>query len=1050
MIRCFGPNDKTFSASVMMKHVARLNRGISSLVFAISAVIVLSSPIFAADFQLHSFDRKELTDVYYSEGAAVGDINRDGIPDLVYGPYWYEGPTFEKKHEIYAPKPQPLNFYADNFFTWVYDFNGDGWPDLLVVGLPGTPAFVFENPGAKGDGHWVKHQVFDSVGNESPQFVDLLGDKRPVLVCTHKGTFGFVTPNREKPFEAWTFHVISEKSVKEGNPHGLGIGDLNGDGRQDVLIASGWFEQPASDAESATWKFHAVPFSDAYGGAEMYVYDVNGDGKNDVITSLAAHDFGLAWYEQDTAGGEMVFRQHIIVGKKAEQNPYGIVFSELHSVALADIDGDGVKDIITGKTYWSHHKASPQWDAGAVVYWFGLQRNKDGVDWVPHLADPDSGIGRQIRIDDVNGDKLPDILVGGMKGGHLLTHKTTKVDEAAWKAAQPKVIYPQMEPLRRGPGAAIDPKSGKWEGAVEGEAMTIVGTPPGKAMVQDMEGFHPDHWSGGKQLFWTDAKPGDRLELEINAAEAGEYEVQAVFTMARDFAIIQPLMDGKALGGAMDLYNAPDVLTTGVLTLGRAQLTAGAHRFGIEVKGENPSATAGAFRVGIDCVKLVRAAAAKADATTGKRLVIVAPNRFHDSLAEYLRHKQQIMPTELVSLEKILAATAGVDDPERLKRFLYNQRESLGYVLLVGDVDVMPVRYMVLDRATPAAFDYAFYPSDLYYADLEKADGTFDDWNANKEGFHARYFGEVRGEKNKGDPINYDQVNYRPKVAVGRWPVSTVDEVKIVAAKSMAYEDGVRDGSYVGAQKAAIFHPSGWIDARQHLARLADAMPAAWVSKRYLYPDAKTSAGAMTPTQENVIAAMNAGTGLILHAGHGSEKTWEGCFSIKALGQIKNADRLPVVMSAGCSTAYFAPLAPYDGYTDVDGKDHIGTYAGEVFKEPPPPPAPYQTGKHNPTGLGEQILKRSRDGAVVYIGCCTGSQPCGLTLLDGFASAVSKGGATTRVGDCWASAERYYYEKEHLATLKPDSGWYPPSIFFQGMKFMFFGDSSLPLPVSFN
>ena len=68
-------------------------------------------------------------------------------------------------------------------------------------------------------------------------------------------------------------------------------------------------------------------------------------------------------------------------------------------------------------------------------------------------------------------------------------------------------------------------------------------------------------------------------------------------------------------------------------------------------------------------------------------------------------------------------------------------------MLLVGDVDVMPVRFMVLDRVTPAAFDYAFYPSDLYYADLAKADGSFEDWNARKEG-HAGYFGEVRREQN--------------------------------------------------------------------------------------------------------------------------------------------------------------------------------------------------------------------------------------------------------------------------------------------------------------
>jgi hypothetical protein len=438
---------------------------------------------------------------------------------------------------------------------------------------------------------------------------------------------------------------------------------------------------------------------------------------------------------------------------------------------------------------------------------------------------------------------------------------------------------------------------------------------------------------------------------------------------------------------------------------------------------------------------------AQANAHAAKRLLIVAPDRFRSSLVDYVGHKQKLMPTELVSLEKIEASTVGVDDPERLKRFIYEHRKNLGYVLLVGDVDAMPVRYMVLDRGTPAAFNYAFYPSDLYYADLEKADGKFEDWNGNKEGFHAQYFGEVRGETNKHDPINYDHVNYRPKIAVGRWPVSTADEVKLVADKSTEYEDSVRDGSYAGANKLAIFHPGGWVDARGRLSALAETFPDTWKSKRFLYPDGKGPAGPEDPTQANVVAAMNSGIGLILHAGHGSEATWHGCFSIKALAQVKNADRLPVVMSAGCSTATFAPLPPYEPYVDVDGKEHAGTDHGEVFTAPPPPPAPYQTGKYNPTGLGEQLLRHNRNGAVVYIGCDTGSQPCSLTLLDGFAHAVAHGSSETRVGDCWVSAVRYYYDKEHLATIKPNADWYPPSIFFQGMKFMFFGDPSLPLPV---
>ena len=172
----------------------------------------------------------------------------------------------------------------------------------------------------------------------------------------------------------------------------------------------------------------------------MYAYDVDGDGDNDVITSLAAHDFGLAWHEQLRDGEKITFRPHLIMGSKPEENRYGLVFSELHSVNLVDIDGDGLKDIVTGKTYWSHHTKSPMWDAGAVVYWFKLVRGKDGVDWVPYLAAEETGIGRQVTVADANGDGLPDIIVGGMKGGNVLVHKVEEVSEDEWQAAQPKAV----------------------------------------------------------------------------------------------------------------------------------------------------------------------------------------------------------------------------------------------------------------------------------------------------------------------------------------------------------------------------------------------------------------------------------------------------------------------------------------------------------------------------------------------------------------------------------------------------------------------------------
>jgi hypothetical protein len=217
-------------------------------------------------------------------------------------------------------------------------------------------------------------------------------------------------------------------------------------------------------------------------------------------------------------------------------------------------------------------------------------------------------------------------------------------------------------------------------------------------------------------------------------------------------------------------------------------------------------------------------------ALAAKLLLIVAPDNFRVGLQEYVVYKKRFQPTEFVALQEALKSTEGEDDPERLKRFLYTawKNRNLGYVLLVGDRDIMPVRYMVLDRVTPAAFNYAFYPSDLYYGDLARDDGSFDDWNAERQGYHARYFGEVRGEKNKRDSINFDKVHYRCQVAVGRWPVDTVAELKTVVAKTLVYERGIRDGKHPGMRDVCLFNVGGWVDAREQLHRIAAGLPRGW------------------------------------------------------------------------------------------------------------------------------------------------------------------------------------------------------------------------------
>jgi hypothetical protein len=428
-----------------------------------------------------------------------------------------------------------------------------------------------------------------------------------------------------------------------------------------------------------------------------------------------------------------------------------------------------------------------------------------------------------------------------------------------------------------------------------------------------------------------------------------------------------------------------------------------------------------------------------------RRLIVIAPKRFHPALEDFIKFKKRLLPTELVALETVLKSSSGVDDPEKVKRYLYQEwrRHHVGYALLVGDAEVFPVRYMVLDRVTPAAFDYAFYPSDLYYADLAKPDGSFDDWNVARTGFHAGYFGEVRGEKNKTDPINYDAIDYRPEIAVGRWPVNSVEDLQRVAAKSMRYENQRIGLSATNDQRVVWMGVGGWVDCRSMLDKLASIMPTGWTSEKRYYKDGHDY-GTLPPTHAELLKLLNEGVGMVCHTGHGQDMGWDQCFDAKDLSVITNADHLPVMISIGCSTARFATLPPYEPYVDVDGKTHEGSDHGEVFTSSPTPPACYQKGRYNPPGLGKQLLRAGDNGAVAYIGCNTGAQPCALTLLEGFITALSKQ-SQPRLGDCWSQALSFYYDNEHLATIQPTADWYPASIFFQGMKFMLYGDPSLAM-----
>ncbi|MEQ9407311.1 MAG: FG-GAP-like repeat-containing protein [Fuerstiella sp.] len=352
-----------------------------------------------------------LSEQFFSEGAAFADINGDGVQDVVSGPFWYAGPDFRRRVSYTDGHPLPIAGYSPHFFSFVGDFNGDHRPDVLAIAMPGQAAYWFQNPGPVS-GHWKKHLALPEVGNESPLYVDITGDGQPELVCLSGGAYGYARPDAADPTRPWNFVPVTEQRGYGAFTHGMGVGDVNGDGRPDLLEKNGWWEQP--EQVSQLFRFHSYPFAQA-GGSQMYAYDFDGDGDNDVVSVQNAHAFGLKWFEQRGVDGDIGFVSHDILPDQYDEQAE-LNISQMHSLALADMDGDGIADLITGKRFYAHGGKDPGAQQLPVLYWFRTVRDGAGVHFEPHLIDARTGVGTQLTVGDLSGNGQPDIVVGNKLG----------------------------------------------------------------------------------------------------------------------------------------------------------------------------------------------------------------------------------------------------------------------------------------------------------------------------------------------------------------------------------------------------------------------------------------------------------------------------------------------------------------------------------------------------------------------------------------------------------------------------------------------------------